>query len=236
MIRMCALVLVSLAVCAAVLTAADDKAPAPAKAAAPEKQTQKQKASYCLGMILGRQLRQQGVAAVHLDPGTFVKGLQGALAGEKPAMSNEEIQKVTEAFQAEISAHGRLLATANLKKGEDFLAANGKKEGIKTTATGLQYMVLVEGKGKSPKATDTVACRYKGTLIDGKVFDESGDEPATFELNGVIPGWTEGLQLMKEGGKCMFYVPAKLAYRDSPRGPGGPNSALIFEVELVKVK
>ncbi len=133
-----------------------------------------------------------------------------------------------------------VMADSNLQKGEAFLAENAKKEGVKVTASGLQYQVLKEGTGRSPKDTDTVVVHYKGTLISGKEFDSSykRGKPATFQLNRVIPGWTEGVQLMKEGAKYQFTIPAKLAYGERG-GPGGripPNSTLIFEIELVSVK
>lgn len=131
------------------------------------------------------------------------------------------------------------MAQSALEKGEAFLAANGKKDGVKATASGLQYEVLTEGAGKSPKATDTVQVNYRGTTIDGKEFDSSykRGEPIEFPLNGVIPGWTEGVQLMKEGAKYRFFIPSKLAY--GSRGAGGaigPDETLIFEVELLKVR
>ena len=133
-----------------------------------------------------------------------------------------------------------LMADPNLAKGEAFLAVNAAKEGVKTTASGLQYKVLQEGTGKSPKATDTVVVNYKGTLITGKEFDSSykRHKPAEFPLNHVIPGWTEGVQLMKEGAKYQFTIPSKLAYgeRGTPGGPIPPNSTLTFEIELITVK
>jgi len=132
-----------------------------------------------------------------------------------------------------------LMAQSAAEKGEAFLKENSTKEGVKTTASGLQYKITKEGEGKSPKATDTVLVHYKGTLLDGKEFDSSykRNEPIEFPLSGVIPGWTEGLQLVKEGGKATLYIPGKLAY--GPRGAGGligPNETLIFEVELLKVR
>ena len=133
-----------------------------------------------------------------------------------------------------------LMADSNLQKGEAFLAENAKKEGVKVTASGLQYKVLQEGTGRSPKDTDTVVVNYRGTLISGKEFDSSykRHKPATFPLNRVIPGWTEGVQLMKEGAKYQFTIPSKLAYgeRGAPGGTIPPNSTLIFEIELISVK
>jgi len=133
-----------------------------------------------------------------------------------------------------------LMADSNREKGEAFLKENAKKEGVKVTASGLQYEVLKEGTGRSPQAADTVVVNYKGTLISGKEFDSSykRHKPATFQLNRVIPGWTEGVQLMKEGAKYQFTIPAKLAYgeRGTSGGPIPPNSTLVFEIELVTVK
>lgn len=132
-----------------------------------------------------------------------------------------------------------LMAQSALEKGQQFLAENAKKEGVKTTSSGLQYEVIKEGAGKSPKATDTVLVHYKGTLLDGTEFDSSysRNEPISFPLNRVIPGWTEGVQLMKEGAKYKFFIPSNLAYGSTgtPGGPIGPNETLVFEVELLKV-
>src|SRR5260221_5333406 len=133
-----------------------------------------------------------------------------------------------------------IMAESAIEKGSKFLAENAKKEGVKTTASGLQYKILKEGTGKRPKATDTVKVHYRGTLLDGTEFDSSykRGEPIEFPLNRVIPGWTEGVQLAKEGGKIQLFIPSKLAYGESgtPGGPIGPNEALIFEIELIQVK
>lgn len=141
---------------------------------------------------------------------------------------------------AALLASSPLFAQSAAEKGAAFLAENGKKDGVKTTASGLQYKTEREGSGKSPQATDTVVVNYRGTLLDGTEFDSSykRNEPLEFPLNAVIPGWTEGLQLMKEGGKSILYIPSKLAYGPSgtPGGPIGPDETLIFEVELLKVK
>lgn len=130
-----------------------------------------------------------------------------------------------------------LMAQTALEKGQQFLQENAKKEGVKTTPSGLQYIVVSEGTGKSPKATDTVQVNYRGTFLDGKVFDSSSS-PIEFPLNRVIPGWTEGVQLMKEGAKYKFFIPSNLAYgkNGTPGGPIGPDETLIFDVELLKVK
>ncbi len=133
-----------------------------------------------------------------------------------------------------------LMAQSGLEQGQAYLAENAKKPGVKTTANGLQYTVLKEGTGKSPKATDTVLVHYRGTLLNGTEFDSSykRNQPIEFPLNGVIPGWTEGVQLMKEGAKYQFVIPSNLAYgrRGTPGGPIGPDETLIFEVELLKVR
>jgi FKBP-type peptidyl-prolyl cis-trans isomerase len=150
------------------------------------------------------------------------------------------IIKICCAFAIATAIVPTLMAETELEKGEAFLKENAKKEGVKTTASGLQYKVLKEGSGKNPKATDTVQVNYRGTLTNGTEFDSSykRGEPIEFPLNGVIPGWTEGVQLMKEGAKYQFFIPSKLAYgeRGTPGGPIPGNAALIFEVELLKVK
>jgi FKBP-type peptidyl-prolyl cis-trans isomerase len=141
-------------------------------------------------------------------------------------------------MMAQQTAESSAQAAANQKAGDAYLAENAKKEGVKTTASGLQYKVIKSGTGKTPKSTDTVAVNYRGSLISGKEFDASRDEPATFPVTGVIPGWTEVLQLMKEGDKWQVTIPAKLAYgaNGTPGGPIGPNEVLVFDVELVSIK
>jgi FKBP-type peptidyl-prolyl cis-trans isomerase len=144
------------------------------------------------------------------------------------------------ALAASLTISSSLMSqTSNLEQGKAFLKANASKPGVKTTPSGLQYLVLEEGKGKSPKATDTVLVHYKGNLLDGSEFDSSykRNEPISFPLNGVIPGWTEGVQLMKEGGKIRLFIPSNLAY--GSRGAGGvipPDATLVFDIELLKVQ
>lgn len=198
------------------------------------------KVSYALGIGIGRQLSQMGAADLNIDD--FAQAIKDVIAGDLKLGDAEAQQIVQEFFakqeekqKAEASEKGK----AAKQDGEEFLAENGKKEGVITTASGLQYQVLREGNGQSPKATDTVECHYEGTLIDGTKFDSSYDrgQTATFPLNQVIAGWTEGLQLMKEGGKYRFFIPYELGYGE--RGAGAsipPFSTLVFDVELVSVK
>lgn len=198
------------------------------------------KVSYALGIGIGRQLSQMGAADLSIDD--FAQAIKDVIAGDLKLGDAEAQQIVQEFFakqeekqKAEAAEKGK----AAKQDGEKFLAENGKKEGVVTTASGLQYQVLREGNGQSPKATDTVECHYEGTLIDGTKFDSSYDrgQTATFPLNQVIAGWTEGLQLMKEGGKYRFFIPYELGYGE--RGAGAsipPFSTLVFDVELVSVK
>ena len=198
------------------------------------------KVSYALGIGIGRQLSQMGAADLNIDD--FAQASKDVIAGDLKLGDAEAQQIVQEFFakqeekqKAEAAEKGK----AAKQDGENFLAENGKKEGVITTASGLQYQVLREGNGQSPKATDTVECHYEGTLIDGTKFDSSYDrgQTATFPLNQVIAGWTEGLQLMKEGGKYRFFIPYELGYGE--RGAGAsipPFSTLVFDVELVSVK
>lgn len=198
------------------------------------------KVSYALGIGIGRQLSQMGAADLNIDD--FAQAIKDVIAGDLKLGDAEAQQIVQEFFakqeekqKAEAAEKGK----AAKQDGEKFLAENCKKEGVITTASGLQYQVLREGNGQSPKATDTVECHYEGTLIDGTKFDSSYDrgQTATFPLNQVIAGWTEGLQLMKEGGKYRFFIPYELGYGE--RGAGAsipPYSTLVFDVELVSVK
>ena len=192
------------------------------------------KLSYSRGLGIGRQLAQMGAKDINVDD--FAQSIKDALAGKTPAVSDQEAQQIVNKFFDE---QAQRQAAAAKAEGENFLAGNAKKEGVVTLPSGLQYQVLREGNGKKPTATDVVECDYEGTLINGQVFDSSyrRGERATFGLNQVIAGWTEGLQLMQEGAKYRFFIPYNLAYGE--RGAGQaipPYAALIFDVELHKVK
>lgn len=192
------------------------------------------KLSYSLGLGIGRQLSQLGAKNINVDD--FAQSIKDALSGKEPAVSDEEAQQIVNQFFVE---QEKVKSAAAKAEGENFLAENGKKEGVVTLPSGLQYTVLREGNGKRPSATDTVECDYEGTLINGKVFDSSyrRGEHATFPLNQVIAGWTEGLQLMQEGAKYRFFIPYNLAYGEQGAGQAiPPYAALIFDVELIKVK
>lgn len=191
------------------------------------------KASYAFGMSIGTSLKNVGMTS--LDYNEMIKGMKNVINGGKTTLTIEEAQMLIQNAIMEAQDH---LASANQEKGQKFLENNGKKPTVKTTATGLQYEVIKEGVGDSPKETDVVTVHYTGSTIDGTVFDSSVErnEPATFTLNEVIPGWTEGLQLMTVGSKYKFFIPAELAY--GPQGAGGvigPNETLIFEIELLKI-
>jgi len=199
----------------------------------------KQKLSYAIGTEIGANLKKQGV---DIDPKAFSAGLADALAG-KLQMTDAEIKDAMNAARTQLIAKQQAKqqadATVNAKAGETFLAANAEKEGVKTTASGLQYTVLKTGAGKTPGPKDTVKVHYQGTLPDGSVFDSSiaRGEPVTFQVDGVIPGWTEALQLMKEGDKWQLVIPPKLAYGTAGAGDKiGPNQVLIFEVELIDIE
>lgn len=199
------------------------------------------KVSYALGIGIGRQLAQMGASKLNIDD--FAQAIKDIISDADLKVSDKEAQELVQNFFAEQEAKQRAEAEIQGKAakndGENFLAENSKKEGVITTASGLQYQILREGNGKTPKATDQVECHYEGTLINGTKFDSSYDrgQTATFPLNGVIAGWTEGLQLMKEGAKYRFFIPYALGYGE--RGAGAsipPYAALVFDVELVAVK
>lgn len=194
----------------------------------------KENLDYALGLVIGSNLRGLGVEKI--DSAAFLSGVEDLLLGRTPAVDVATAQRRVAAFLQEQEARRSEGLRA---EGEAFLKQNAGKQGVVVTKSGLQYEVLSEGTGASPRATDTVRCHYEGRLVDGSVFDSSyrRGEPAEFPLNGVIAGWTEGLQLMKEGAKYRFYIPQELGY--GSRGAGSsipPYAALIFDVELIKVK
>lgn len=198
-----------------------------------------QRVSYLFGLNLAQQFKQDDVP---LDVEAFAQAVRDVQGGVEPRLSEDDMKAAMQAFQdkqmAKHEESAKVVAEANQKEGEAFLAANKTKEGVVTTASGLQHKVITEGTGKQPTAADTVTVHYRGTLIDGTEFDSSYSrgEPVSFPLNGVIPGWIEGLQLMKEGGKSELYIPSELAYGPGgTQGPIGPNATLKFEVELIKV-
>lgn len=204
-----------------------------------EPKTTKQKASYSIGLNLGMNLKR---GAVDLDVDMLAQGIRDALSGGKTLLSEAEAEKAMAAFEKEVmakqKARDQAASAQNQKKGDAFLAENKTKQDVKTTKSGLQYKILKQGKGPRPKLGDSVTTHYKGTLLDGKEFDSSyaRKEPATFPVRGVIPGWTEALQLMTVGSKWQLFVPSELAYGKASAGPDiGPNSTLIFEVELLDI-
>ena len=200
--------------------------------------TEKEQASYAIGMAMGKQLSE---IKDEVSVDTVVKALRTQMDGGKALITDEQAQQIMQAFgqkmQAQHIAKMMEEGKANLEKGEKFLAENGKKAGVVTTASGLQYQVLTAGKGAKPGATDGVKVNYKGTLLDGTEFDSSykRGEPAVLPLQGVIPGWAEGLQLMPVGSKYKFWIPAKLAYGEQAPPMIGPNQVLEFEVELLDI-
>ena len=198
------------------------------------------KLSYALGLGIGRQLSQMG--ADDLNVADFAQAVKDMIDGKEPQVPTAEAQQIVEDFFRRQEEKQRAETAEKYKgaksEGEKYLSENAKKEGVVTLPSGLQYKVLKEGNGKSPKATDKVVCHYEGMLVDGTMFDSSiqRGEPATFPLNGVIAGWTEGLQLMKEGAKYRFFIPYQLGYGE--RGAGAsipPFSTLVFEVELLDI-
>jgi len=198
---------------------------------------QKDKISYIIGMDIGTNLKKQ---SIDIDSNILAKGVKDALAGTKPLLTEQEIQETMIAFQKEMMAKQAEVAKKNKAEGEVFLTENKKKEGVKTLLSGLQYKVIKAGTGKKPKSTDTVTAHYRGTLINGTEFDSSykRGQPATFPVSGgMIPGWTEALQLMEEGAKWQLFIPPNLAYGEQGAGRDiGPNATLIFEIEMVSIQ
>jgi FKBP-type peptidyl-prolyl cis-trans isomerase len=208
-------------------------------AAAPE--TVAQKVSYVIGTRIGAGLKRDGI---DLDTKQLFDGLTDGFAGKELKMTEEQMATVMGEFQKTMqekaAAEAAQSGVKNLKEGQDFLAGNGKKEGVVTTESGLQYQVLTKGDGPMPTLNDKIKAHYHGTLVDGTVFDSSVQrgEPVSFPVSGVIKGWTEALQLMPVGSKWRIFVPSDLAYGANPRpgGPIGPNAALIFDVELLGIE
>ncbi len=206
--------------------------------------SEKEKLSYSMGYTQGSGMAGFFKAhSVDVDSNTISEAFKAGLTGTKSPMTEQEMREVMAGFQKSMAARQteqiKELSDKNQKAGEAFLAENKKKEGIVTRPSGLQYKVLKEGTGETPKATDKVKVNYKGTLIDGKEFDSSykRGQAAEFEVNKVIAGWTEALQIMKVGSKWELFIPSNLAYGDRGAGPMiGPNSTLIFEVELVSIE
>src|SRR6266496_1176519 len=201
----------------------------------PQLKDQKDKVSYSIGLNIGFNLGRQNV---QVNPDVLAAGIKDAIAG-KPQLNADQVKEVMAAFEKDMQQKQKAAGEKNASEGAKFLEENKKKEGVKATASGLQYKALKEGTGPQPKETDTVTVNYRGTLINGTEFDSSykRGQPATFPLNGVIKGWTEGLQLMKTGSKYQFFVPSNLAYGERSVGPDiAANATLIFEVELLEVK
>jgi FKBP-type peptidyl-prolyl cis-trans isomerase FklB len=210
-------------------------------AGGPVEMTPKDKASYAIGMDMARSLKRNGV---EVNADVLGKAIKDVLVDNKVQLTDDEAKVILAGLQKEMQGKQqekmKMLGEENQKDGAAFLVENKKRDGVKALRSGLQYKVITEGTGKSPSATDTVTVQYKGSLIDGTEFDSSykRGQPATFALNGVIKGWIEALQLMKEGSKWQIFLPSNLAYGETGTvgGPIGPNAALVFEVELVAVK
>lgn len=202
--------------------------------------TEREKASYAMGMNMGRNFQKNGVT---IDPNILLRGIKDAMAGKTLLLTDKEAQDALKALQTEVQTAQqekmKVAGAANRKIGDEFLAANKSKDGVVVLPSGLQYKILTAGAGPKPTAADTVVCNYRGTLINGAEFDSSykRGQPATFPVGGVIKGWTEALQLMPVGSKWQLFIPADLAYGDQARGNDiTPGSTLIFEVELVSIQ
>jgi len=212
----------------------------PTNAAKPEETKKIEKASYALGVQIGRTAKEQNA---DINTQSFCQGLNDGFSGKNITLTDKEIEDISTNFQKELDEKkeriAAQLAKTNLEEGKKFLDENKKKPGVVTLESGLQYKIITPGKGKKPKLTDTVTVHYEGRLINGKIFDSSKERkaPATFQVSGVIPGWTEILQLMPAGSTWEVYVPSSLAYGEF--GPGdaiGPNKTLIFNINLISVE
>lgn len=213
--------------------AADAAGATPAALAIPGLETEQEQAGYSIGMQIGHTLTE---IKDEIDFDALVKAMRTSMNGEKGLMDEEQARQAFEAFGQRMQAK---MAAGNREAGEAFLARNKTEDGVQVTASGLQYKVLQEGTGPKPGPDSRVSVHYKGTLVDGTVFDSSYDrgEPAVFALSSVVPGWQEGLQLMPVGSKYMLWLPSALGYGDigTPGGPIAPGSALVFEVELLDI-
>ncbi len=201
---------------------------------------QKDKLSYSVGVTIGKSMKRD---SIDVNPELLVQGIKDGIAGGKFLLTDEEMVETFKTLQQDMAAKQaearKALAEKNLKEGEQFLAENAKKEGVVTRPSGLQYKIITQGSGKQAKSTDTVTVHYRGTLTDGTEFDSSykRNEPASFPLNEVMAGWTEGVSLMKVGSKWQLFIPSKLGYGENGAGDViGPNATLIFEVELLDTK
>jgi len=201
--------------------------------------TDKDKQSYAIGMNIGKSIHRDGV---DVDPNILLRGMKDALAGGKTVLTEDEAKAVMTNLSANLrkqqAEKEQQAGDANKKAGDAFLAANKTKEGVVTLPSGLQYKILTQGTGPKPTATDTVVCNYKGTLLDNTEFDSSysRNQPLTIPVGGVIKGWTEALELMPVGSKWQLFIPSDLAYGPQAKGPIGPNSTLIFDVELLSIQ
>ena len=205
--------------------------------------TDKAKASYALGQSMARNLQRGGLTTDDVDTAVMARGIRDALSNAKPALTDDQqkaaLTTLASSAKTKLEAKNKVAGEANIKAGDAFLAANKTKDGVTTLPSGLQYKVITAGTGPKPTANDTVVCNYRGTLIDGKEFDASAKHggPASFPVSGVIKGWTEALQLMPVGSKWQLFIPPDLAYGARGAGPDiGPNSTLVFDVELVSIK
>jgi FKBP-type peptidyl-prolyl cis-trans isomerase FklB len=201
--------------------------------------TDKDKVSYSMGVDMGRNLQKQGI---DVNPDVLLEGIKDGMAGGALKMSDDEMQATMTAFiqgvRAKLQVKEQAEGADNKSKGEAYLEANKKKDGWNVTSSGLQYKIITTGTGEKPKATDTVVTNYRGTTIDGTEFDSSykRNQPAEFPVNEVIPGWTEALQMMPVGSKWQLAIPANLAYGDKAPPEIGPNSVLLFDIELLGIK
>lgn len=196
--------------------------------------TEEQKLSYAVGVLFGRNMSLE----LDVDVDTFVQGLRDVLEGKELQLSPEELRSVVERYQAQQDAQHAKDAAGNAEAGRKFLEENAKKAGVQQLPGGLQYKILREGKGEKPSLSDTVVVHYRGKLINGEEFDSSyaRNEPATFPLQSIIKGWQQAVTAMPVGSKWEVYVPPQLAYGEQGKGPIGPNSTLVFEIELLEIK